>query len=154
MTTTVLDDAAVRTAVGSVSDPEFPGVSIDELGMVEAVVCAGANVVVDLVPTFLGCPALDTIKADVTAAVTAVDGVGGVEVRFVNAPVWTPERVSDTGRVKLAADFTVAVRIGTEVTCPVCGHTGVAERSPFGPTACRSVAYCENCRNPVEVMRQ
>lgn len=154
MTATVLDEALVRSAVASVSDPEFPGVSIDELGMVEAVVCEGTTVTIDLVPTFLGCPALETIKGDVAAAARAVDGVSGVHVRFVDSPVWTPDRVSATGRAKLAGEFTVAVRTDAEITCPVCGHVGVAERSPFGPTACRSVAYCHNCLNPVEVMRR
>ena len=154
MTAATLDIREVRQAVASVDDPEFPGVSIEELGIVEAVSMDGAAVTVDLVPTFLGCPALDTIRGDVARAVSAVPGVDSVAVRFVDHPVWTPDRVSSAGRAKLAADFTVAVRIEHTVTCPVCGASRVEERSPFGPTACRAIAYCADCRNPVEVMRQ
>lgn len=154
MTTALLDVATVRAAVATVDDPEFPGVSIAELGLLESVAVEEDSVVVDLVPTFLGCPALDTIRSDVSDAVAAVPGVREVEVRFVDSPVWTPERVSDSGRAKLAAGFTVAVRTERRVICPVCGTSRVVEKSPFGPTACRAIAYCESCRNPVEVMRQ
>ncbi len=146
--------AEVEAAVSAVSDPEFPGVSIAELGMVERVSVEGTTARVELVPTFLGCPALDTIRRDVAASVAAVAGIDRVEVEFVDGPVWTPVRVTAAGRRKLADGFTVAVRSEQKIICPVCGSGRVEERSAFGPTACRAVAYCEDCRNPVEVMRQ
>ena len=37
--------------------------------------------------------------------------------------------------------------------CPACGSDAVADQSTAGPTRCRSVAWCNQCRNVVEVMR-
>jgi hypothetical protein len=37
--------------------------------------------------------------------------------------------------------------------CPVCGSSAVADTSDAGPTRCRSLAWCPDCRNPVEVLR-
>ncbi len=147
----------VRQAVGRVTDPELPVATVEELGILEDVRVdeRGGSVEVDLVPTFLGCPALEVIRQDVTAAARSVPGVSGVEVRFRSHPQWTPERITAEGRRHLAEGLTVAVRdTRGEMSCPVCGSGRVEERSPFGPTACRAVAYCSDCRNPVEVVRQ
>ncbi len=147
--------SAVRNAAAAVCDPEFPGITIEDLGVLEDVrVGPGGVVSVDLLPTFLGCPALDVIAGDVEAAVATVPGVGDVSVRYLTAPAWTPERITAKGRDKLAAEFTVAIRRRDELSCPVCTSTAVEDVSPFGPTACRAVAYCPECRNPIEVMRR
>ena len=145
----------VRAAVASVCDPEFPNVTIEQLGILESVrVSEGGEVDIELVPTFLGCPALDVITADVTAAVDQVEGVHKVAVQFRSDRVWTPERISKEGRENLAS-LTIAVRRDDDVAiCPVCSSQRVVERSPFGPTACRAIAFCESCRNAVEVVRQ
>ena len=155
MTTTTLT-AEVRRVVADVSDPEFPGVSIDHLGILESVeVDDDGRARVRLLPTFLGCPALGVIADDVAAAASSVSGVVDVQVEFRSDPVWTPDRISAAGRRLLAEEFTVAVRAARRlVTCPVCGSRNVSEVSPFGPTACRAIAYCPDCRNPLEVMRQ
>ena len=152
LSTAMLD--RVRDAVSAVCDPEFPNVTIEQLGVLEDVRVVETDVEVDLIPTFLGCPALEVIEADVRVAVLSVEGVGRVEVRFVTEPTWTPDRITDQGRLNLG-DLTVSVRdqVG-EAVCPVCGSRHVVERSPFGPTACRAIAFCEDCRNPVEVIRQ
>jgi ring-1,2-phenylacetyl-CoA epoxidase subunit PaaD len=145
----------VRSAVAAVTDPEFPNVTIEQLGILETVrVDEHRGVEIDLIPTFLGCPALEVISDDVRRAAESVEGVEQVDVRFRSEPVWTPDRISPEGRRNLAA-FTIAVRDQADVTvCPVCGSEGVVEQSPFGPTACRAIAFCPDCRNPVEVMRQ
>lgn len=150
-------EARARAAAAAVEDPEFPRVTVEHLGMLQAVrVDEGAGEVeVDLLPTFLGCPALDVIAADVRAALTGLSGVRRVQVAFVSEPVWTPQRITPEGRRRLAAEFTVAVpgSLGAP-PCPVCGSGAVEPRSPFGPTACRAIAYCPDCRNPVEVIRR
>ena len=76
MTTTqqVVADA-VLAALRSVDDPEYPGVSIVELGLVEAVrvMDDGRRLEIDLIPTFSGCPALGFIADDVRAALGRLD---------------------------------------------------------------------------------
>ncbi len=144
---------AVEAAVAAVSDPEFSGVSIKDLGILEKVEMRDGTIVIELVPTFLGCPALEVIEADVLAAAESAAAETSVEVRFVTSPTWTPERITTEGRRALA-ELTVAVRDHRPVVCPVCGTESVAERSAFGTTACRAIGYCSSCRNPIEVVRR
>lgn len=143
----------VRAAVASVHDPEYPDVSITDLGLLVDARVIGPRAEVDLVPTFSGCPALAMIADDVRAAVASVDGVGEVEVRWVDG-VWTPARLSLGARRALAEEYTVVLRRSDgSLVCPVCGSTAVADTSDAGPTRCRSLAWCPDCRNPVEVLR-
>lgn len=165
--TTTLE-LAVHAAVAGIDDPEYPGISIVDLGLLESIDlgpgpgahaegAAGAAVTIGLVPTFSGCPALGAIADDVRAAVEAVAGVGRVRVDWLIAPVWTIDRVSADARRRMAEEFTVAVEIrgrGGAATsrCPRCG-TATVEQSPFGPSRCRSVHRCPQCSETVEVMR-
>ncbi|HTZ05911.1 MAG TPA: hypothetical protein VMB53_09150 [Gaiellaceae bacterium] len=34
--------------------------------------------------------------------------------------------------------------------CPYCGSTETRLENIFGPTPCRSLRYCESCRQPFE----
>ncbi|MFQ5948581.1 MAG: 1,2-phenylacetyl-CoA epoxidase subunit PaaD [Acidimicrobiia bacterium] len=155
MATTLTD--AVRQAVREVTDPELPVATVADLGILEEVRVdeSEGRVEVDLIPTFLGCPALEEIQEDVSAAARSVEGVKDVAVRFLSRPQWNPERITARGRERLAEGLTIAVSgPARQVICPVCGSRHVEERSPFGPTACRAIGYCSDCRNPVEVIRQ
>jgi ring-1,2-phenylacetyl-CoA epoxidase subunit PaaD len=154
MTTKVDLLAAVTDAVATVDDPEFPGVSIVSLGMLHDVSVNDDAVRVELVPTYSGCPALEYIGADVLAAIEAVAEGRDVEVVWRRDVLWTPARLSPAVVPTLATEFAVTLRTSEgSLRCPVCGSVDVAERSPIGPTRCRSVAWCETCRNVIEVMR-
>ncbi|HEX3792850.1 MAG TPA: Mrp/NBP35 family ATP-binding protein [Pseudonocardiaceae bacterium] len=73
---------AVRTALASVQDPEIRR-PITELGMVKDVtVDPDGSVVVTVYLTVAGCPLRDKITQDVTAAVSALDGVRSVRVEL------------------------------------------------------------------------
>ena len=150
--TTVLADA-VRAAIATVDDPELPGVSIVELGLLEQLsVDAGGAVAVGLIPTFSGCPALAVITERVREAVEAVAGVRRVDVMFLPAPAWTVDRISAVAREQLAAELTIAVERDGRGECPRCG-TETVEQSLFGPTRCRAVHRCPGCGEVLEVMR-
>ncbi len=150
----VLTDS-VRAAVEAVPDPEYPGIGIGDLGIVDDVrVDSDGRVEVELVPTFLGCPALDLIARDVAAAASAVPLVRRVDVRWARGIAWSPVRISSRARRTMADELTVAVPEPTgHVWCPVCGHDGVDAVSDFGPSPCRRIARCPQCRNPIEVVR-
>ena len=147
-------ELAVHTAIASVDDPEYPGVSIVDLGLLERLdVTDSGHVHVGLIPTFSGCPALAMIRDDVQNAVAMVDGVDRVEVEWLRAPVWTVDRIGPETRAVIGREFTVAVRIGTAAPeCPRCGAP-TTEESMFGPSRCRSVNRCTACAETVEVMR-
>jgi ring-1,2-phenylacetyl-CoA epoxidase subunit PaaD len=150
----------IDAALERVPDPELP-LSIVELGMVCGVESDGAAVVVNLVPTYTGCPALPMIERDVLAKVAAVPGVISCVVRWCYEPAWTPDRITEPGRDKLRAhgvttpclesteDDTVPLTVSAP-PCPYCGATGTRLDSPFGPTRCRSIFFCEACRNQFE----
>lgn len=146
-------EAEVLSAIASVDDPEYPGVSIVDLGLLEHVEVRNGVVGIGLIPTFSGCPALEIIRGDVDAAVRVVEGIDEVAVSWLTSPAWTPERLSERGRAALASEFTVAVQIGNgPALCPLCGKPTV-EQSMFGPSRCRSVHRCESCTETIEVMR-
>ncbi len=146
--------AQVDRALATVCDPEYPGVSVVELGLVETLEVLGDSVQVGMIPTYGGCPALRFIADDVRTAVSEVDGVERCEVTWLRSPVWSVDRVSPTAARQLEREFTVTLRRadGT-LRCPVCGSDAVADTALMGPTRCRSLAYCDACRNPIEVMR-
>ena len=148
--------ADVWEALRAVDDPEYPGVSIVDLGLVESVELAadGSSATVGLIPTFSGCPALTMIADDVRRAVVSLSDVERCDVRWLDSPVWTTDRMSTAARAELATGYTVVLRgADGSLRCPICGSRAVADQSRAGPTRCRSVAWCDDCRNPVEVMR-
>ena len=149
----------VFEALQTVKDPEIDSISIIELGMVEKLELLSEVVLIKLLPTFMGCPALDIIKNNVVKAVSAIDGVENVEVKFIFHPPWTSDRVTDLGREKLK-EFGIAPpprhieETGEwQADCPYCGSTYTTMENLFGPTACRSILYCKSCKNPFEAMK-
>ncbi|MRX71855.1 phenylacetate-CoA oxygenase subunit PaaJ [Bacillus lacus] len=146
-------------ALHSVKDPEIDSISIIELGMLEEFELREDRAVIKLLPTFMGCPALDIIKKNVELALMKVEGAPPAEVLFIFHPPWTSDRVTDTGRARLK-EFGIAPppRHMTETgewqaDCPYCGSTYTTMENLFGPTACRSILYCKSCRNPFEAMK-
>jgi ring-1,2-phenylacetyl-CoA epoxidase subunit PaaD len=152
-TRTLADEA--RIAVEAVPDPEYPGVGIGELGMVHSVTAdEDGDVEVVLVPTFLGCPALELIASDVRAAVELLPGVRRANVHWARDQQWSSVRITAKARSVMADELAVAVPDAAGgVVCPVCGHESLEPVSDFGPTMCRRIARCPSCRNPVEVVR-
>lgn len=149
----------VYEALMDVKDPEINSISIIDLGMVGEVTTEGNNVKVLLLPTFLGCPALDIIKKNTMNAIKELPEVGVVEVEFVFHPPWTSDRITDKGHVNLRA-FGIAPpprhfkEDGSwHVDCAYCGSTYVTMDNIFGPTACRSILYCKSCKNVFEAMK-
>ncbi|HWC31881.1 MAG TPA: 1,2-phenylacetyl-CoA epoxidase subunit PaaD [Actinomycetota bacterium] len=158
-TTSVLDD--VRAAVARVRDPEIPAGTIADLGMIHDVRVAGDAVEIELLPTFVGCPAKDVIGEDVRRAAEPVAD-RPVGVRFVYDPPWTTDRITEQGRARLR-EFGIAPHWerGPEpvpipllsragVQCPFCGSEETVMDSAWGVTPCRSTHYCRSCRNPFE----
>ena len=144
----------LASVLETVEDPELP-IPITELGMVDGFETDGSTVAVRLVPTFLGCPAQWMIEQSVRDAVAAIPGVDDVTVSWLSARRWGFDRISDVGREALR-DFGVTVPSESgSVACPYCGsESDLSLQSNFGSTLCRKLAYCEACRNPVEILKE
>jgi len=147
-------EVVVREAVARVKDPEIPVCTIGDLGLIETIEVSDDAVDVTLLPTFVGCPALEEIRADAETA--ARDAAGGrtVRVRFTLATPWTTDRITEAGREALRT-FGIAPPgearvLQIAVPCPNCGSRDTALESSFGPTKCRTIRYCNACRNPFE----
>jgi len=82
-------------AVRGVLDPEVPVLSVVDLGIVRDVREEGDTVVVDVTPTYSGCPAMRVIEDDITAALKEA-GAASVRVNTVFHPVWTTDWISGT----------------------------------------------------------
>lgn len=159
----MVSQEAVLEVLRTIDDPEMP-ICIVDLGLVETVsVEPGplARVRVELLPTFVGCPALPAIEKEVRQQVGALAGVGEVEVHFRFDPPWTVDRISPAGRESLRK-FGITVprlRVKDEAEeprprCPYCGSNTVHQESPFGPTRCRMIYYCASCRNSFEHLKR
>ena len=96
-TTRPVTPADVLRVLGSVHDPEIPAVSIVDLGIVERVeVSPEGRIEVELLPTFVGCPALEVIRASVEDALAPLGRAASVA--FTWRVPWTSDRITETGR--------------------------------------------------------
>jgi len=140
-----VDEAAVLAALAEVPDPEIPVVSVVDLGMVESVAVDRDGIRVELLPTFVGCPALDAIREAVTGRLSAFGRP--IHVDFGFRVPWGSDRITPEGRVKLRGS---GFAPPGETACPWCRSANVVLDNLFGPTQCRSLHYCRACRQPFE----
>ena len=152
-----------------VADPELPMLTLADLGILRAVEESGDHVVVTITPTYSGCPAMQTIEDDLTAALRGA-GYARIEVRTVLTPAWTTDWITAAGRDKLAAagisppgpaprraagpvplTLSPSRRV---ISCPQCGHPDTEEIAAFSATACRSLRRCPVCREPFEHVKE
>jgi ring-1,2-phenylacetyl-CoA epoxidase subunit PaaD len=174
-----LDAAAVWAALGEVPDPEIPVVSVVDLGIVRSVELDETRLRVELLPTFVGCPAVEAMRAAVAERLAGARPTVEVEITF--AEPWTSDRISARGRERLRASgfappepaaspdqspalgqsratdparpssvFMPLATLGPAATCPYCGSRNTRLESAFGPTLCRSIHHCLDCRQPFE----
>ena len=85
--------------LSEIPDPEIPVLTITDLGIVRDV-SVGEQVVVDVSPTYSGCPATEVIEQSVVDALQA-QGVEEVVINRVLSPAWTTDWISAAGRNKL-----------------------------------------------------
>ena len=149
----------VWDALAEIPDPEIPVVSLVDLGVVRDVAVEGNRVRVSFTPTFLGCPALDAMRAALAGRIEDLGAEPEVEVVLDDS--WSTDRITSAGREKLreAGFAPPAPRVATAPTlvqlrkgfrCPYCGSRETRLDHLFGPTPCRSIRYCESCRQPFE----
>ena len=147
-----VDEAAVRSALAEVADPELPVVSIVDLGMVHRVEVTPDRLRVELLPTFVGCPALDVIRSAVRDRLARLGRRADVEFTF--AVPWTSDRISEAGLDRLrSAGIAPPAQPGRTPACPWCGSADVVLDNLFGATQCRSLHYCRSCRQPFEGLK-
>jgi ring-1,2-phenylacetyl-CoA epoxidase subunit PaaD len=169
-----LREAEVWEALAEVPDPEIPTLSVVDLGLVHAVELDGDRLRVELLPTFVGCPALELIRRSVAERLEGM--APRVEVEMTFAVPWTSDRITEEGRRKLRDSGFAPPKNGSDsasgrrpgdtgrqsrpvfatittrprASCPWCGSPDTAMENAFGPTLCRSIYWCNRCRQPFE----
>ncbi len=127
------------------------------------------TIVVAITPTYSGCPAMATMRADLQSRLARA-GFDRVEVRTVLSPPWSTDWISEQGKRKLAEHgispprpaqhraggpvpltLTPAPRV---ICCPLCGSTDTERTSEFGATACKSLHRCRSCGEPFDHVKE
>jgi ring-1,2-phenylacetyl-CoA epoxidase subunit PaaD len=161
MVTTETVLARARSVAATVCDPEIPGLSIADLGVLRDVALVDGQVEVRITPTYSGCPAMHAITQDIQSALTQA-GIAPAQVRLVLSPAWSTDMITPAGRAHLAAlGIVPPPRAGTRrdmfgasnPACPRCGSADTETLSEFGSTACKSLHRCHACREPFDAFK-
>ena len=153
--------------LANLPDPEIPAISVVDLGVIGSVAASGDRVRIKLLPTFVGCPAIGVMQQQIGERMGAL----GLEVDVVVSydPPWTSDRISPAGREALrrsgfappapmpagpALGMLDELAVLPIAECPYCGSRNTTMDNPFGPTLCRAIYHCEDCRQPFEQFKR
>lgn len=156
--------------LGRIVDPEIPAISLVDLGVIGSVTVENDRARIELLPTFVGCPAIDVMRAEVSERIGGLGLAGQVEVAISFDPPWTSERITPVGRERLRQSGFAPPHVGPTVPdgaagldelavlpiaeCPYCGSRNTTLENAFGPTLCRAIYHCADCLQPFEQMKR
>jgi ring-1,2-phenylacetyl-CoA epoxidase subunit PaaD len=141
-----------------VKDPEIPVLSLVDLGVITNVIVDGTQVSIEMTPTFVGCPALDMMKSEITE-VLEKNGIEHVDIQVSFRTQWTSDMISDKGKAALkkfglapppSNQLVSDLDVLEHAICPRCDSADTDLKNAFGPTLCRSIHYCNNCKEAFE----
>ena len=150
--------STIESLLRNVMDPEIPVLSIMDLGVITDIRTDTSKVYIEMTPTFVGCPAIDMIKSEISAALYEY-GIPAVEINVTFRVPWTSDRISETGRAALKKFWLSPpaknvlhsdLEILGSVACPRCDGTNTTMKTLFGQTLCRSIHFCNDCREAFE----
>ena len=158
----------VWAALATVPDPEVPVISIVELGIVRSVAWQGTQLVVEVTPTYSGCPATEMINTLIRETLAVI---GVADVTLVNrlSPPWSTDWIAPEAKARLKS-FGIAPphltggridvsgisplrRASAVVPCPRCDSENTQLLSQFGSTACKAQYRCLDCREPFDYFK-
>jgi len=90
----------VLDALKTVFDPEIP-LNVVDLGLIYDVAFEENTVLIEMTLTAVGCPMAQQIQDAAIAAVEALDEIKSAQVKLVWEPRWSPERITEAGRLEL-----------------------------------------------------
>jgi ring-1,2-phenylacetyl-CoA epoxidase subunit PaaD len=152
----------IRTYLQEVSDPEIPVLTINDLGVVQQIYQSEGKWVIELTPTYSGCPAMQQIEADVLTKLQE-KGITNARIQHVLSPAWTTDWISEEGKHKLRLygiappvnepDKSILFAEAPKVPCPKCQSTSTKMVSLFGSTACKAHYQCLACKEPFDYFK-
>ena len=148
----------VYTWLEEVKDPEIPVLSLVDLGVITDVTVGSNHVHIEMTPTFVGCPALDFMKQEIHEVLNKY-GVEHVSIEVTFRKPWNSDLISEKGKQALkkfglapppSRELFTELDVLEHATCPRCNGTDTELKNTFGPTLCRSIHYCNTCREAFE----
>lgn len=153
-----IDIEKVWKILEEVKDPEIPVLSLVDLGVITKVENQNQNLYIEITPTFVGCPALDFMKQEVEEKLNQ-HGFIKHEVKVSFEKPWNSDKISEKGKKALKqfglappipAELFTDISVLEHVICPRCNNNNTELKNPFGPTLCRSIHYCNDCKEAFE----
>jgi ring-1,2-phenylacetyl-CoA epoxidase subunit PaaD len=154
-----LSPSVILEWLEEVKDPEIPVLSLVDLGVITGVTIEGHDRVrIVMTPTFVGCPALDMMKSEVTEVLTR-RGIQHIDIEISYRKPWSSDLISEKGKVALkkfglapppATHLFTDLDVLEHIACPRCNGTDTELKNAFGPTLCRSIHYCNTCHEAFE----
>ena len=154
----MFSEAQIYQWLDDVKDPEIPVLSLVDLGVITKITIDHDHVLVEMTPTFVGCPALDFMKQEILETLQK-RGIHTVTIEVTFRDPWTSDKISDKGKKALkkfglapppAMSLIDDLDILEHAICPRCDGTNTDLKNTFGPTLCRSIHYCQDCKEAFE----
>ena len=134
----------IWSILDNVYDPELPGLTIWDLGILQDIKEENDIVSITVTPTYSGCPAVDTIISDIETELAKFN-FKKVEVKVILSPAWTTNMMSPAAKAHLKSIQIAPPNKNNQVCCPVCESENTKVLSQFGSTACKSLYQCNDC---------
>ena len=163
------DPATAYDVARTVTDPEMPMLTLEDLGVLRGVEERDGAVVVAITPTYSGCPAMATMRDDLVHRLTDA-GYADVRVEVELEPAWSSDWITERGRAALRRARHLGARrradAGTarspSTCCPPAARSPARAAAPpaaeltseFGPTACKALYRCADCLEPFEHVKE
>lgn len=138
------DCGEIWKVLDTVYDPELPGLTLWDLGVLQNVRQENEMITVVITPTYSGCPAVDAMSEDAIIALHDA-GFEKVNVDVVLSPAWTTDMISPAGKKQLKALHIAPPSHDEHVHCVVCNSRDTEVLSEFGSTACKAMYRCNHC---------
>lgn len=153
----------ILNLLSEIPDPEIPVITIKDLGILRDVEIKNDLVIVDITPTYSGCPAMKMIEDQIREELHKA-GIEKVKVNHVLTPAWTTDWISDEAKEKLkkygiappektSSDKNILLGKKKIIICPHCNSKNTEMVSQFGSTACKSLYKCLECKEPFDYFK-
>lgn len=152
----------IHSLLKEVKDPEIPVLNIADLGVLRDISEENGELVITITPTYTGCPAMDTIEADIKSVLNTHN----IEAKIITSitPAWTTDWMSEEGKRKLenygiappaekTSDKSFLSGNSKPVRCPLCKSEDSVLLSQFGSTACKALYKCRNCQETFDYFK-
>ena len=150
---------SIEELLQQVKDPEIPTISLIDLGVITDINISKEQVVhIKMTPTFAGCPAMDYMKNNVEE-VLAENDISAFKVEMNYNTQWSSNNITANGLKALKKhglapppqhNLIIDIELLEKARCPFCNSEDTSLKSPFGPTLCRSLHYCNACSQAFE----